>query len=64
MPINAPFLKMLSELDYPRLTASLINELINLGQVFILYLYESLVFNYKILYFAIMYKILHILHYY
>lgn len=64
MPINAPFLKMLSELDYLRLTASLINELINLGQVFILYLYESLVFNYKILYFAIMYKILHILHYY
>lgn len=55
---------MLSELDYLRLTASLINELINLGQVFILYLYESLVFNYKILYFAIMYKILHILHYY
>lgn len=64
MPINAPFLKMLSELDYLRLTASLINELINLGQVFILYLYESLVFNYKILYFAIMYKILHILQYY
>lgn len=49
MSINTPLSKCSLDWIY-LLTACLINELINLWQVFILYLYESLIFNYEKLY--------------